>query len=119
MRNGAQRFCAPCQTSPRAVAHPTLSNSPLSAPKEAPRSGARLQGILASLTTTVAVVYLAAAPARALTQDEISNLSGPDRENILIEGAKEEAKMLWYTSMIVDQAVRPMIASFGKKYVLF
>jgi iron(III) transport system substrate-binding protein len=77
---------------------------------------ARLRGIPASLTTIGVVVYLTASPTLALTQDEISNLSGPDRENILIEGAKKEAKMLWYTSMIVDQAVRPMIAGFEKKY---
>lgn len=76
----------------------------------------RPRGILTSLTTISVVMYLMASPTRALTQDEISNLSDPDRENILIEGAKKEGKMLWYTSMIVDQAVRPMIAGFERKY---
>jgi ABC-type Fe3+ transport system substrate-binding protein len=77
---------------------------------------ARLRRILGSPATIGVVAYMAASPTLALTQDEISNLSGADREKILIDGAKKEARMLWYTSMIVNQAVRPIIAGFEKKY---
>jgi iron(III) transport system substrate-binding protein len=34
----------------------------------------------------------------------------------LYEAAKKEGQLLWYTSLIVDQAVRPLIAAFNKKY---
>lgn len=68
--------------------------------------------IFASAILFSAAAGLFSSPAKALTQDEVSNLSGPEREKILIEGARKEGKMLWYTSMIVDQAVRPMVAGF-------
>lgn len=47
---------------------------------------------------------------------EIANLSGPDRQKILIEGAKKEGKLTLYTSLIVNQAVRPIKKGFEKKY---
>ncbi len=34
----------------------------------------------------------------------------------LYEAAKKEGQLLWYTSLIVDQAARPLISAFGKKY---
>ncbi len=34
----------------------------------------------------------------------------------LIAAAEEEGKVIWYTTMIVDQAVRPIAAAFEKKY---
>jgi ABC-type Fe3+ transport system substrate-binding protein len=58
----------------------------------------------------------APAVAKDLTFEEIANLKGPDREKILIEGAKKEGKLTWYTTLIVDQAVRPLLEGFGKKY---
>ena len=54
--------------------------------------------------------------ARAATIDEIANLKGPDRENVLIEGAKREGKVMIYSAMIEDQALRPIIKAFHEKY---
>ncbi len=34
----------------------------------------------------------------------------------LIDAAKAEGKVVWYTTMIVDQAVRPIVAAFEEKY---
>ena len=34
----------------------------------------------------------------------------------LYEAAKKEGKVVWYTSLIVNQAVRPLVEAFGKKY---
>src|SRR6185312_7546101 len=34
----------------------------------------------------------------------------------LYEAAKKEGEVVWYTSLIVNQAVRPLIAAFNKKY---
>ncbi|MEX6508459.1 ABC transporter substrate-binding protein [Jiella sp. M17.18] len=46
---------------------------------------------------------LAAAPADAASQE-------------LVQAAEKEGTVVWYTSMIVDQAVRPLVAAFEKKY---
>jgi ABC-type Fe3+ transport system substrate-binding protein len=34
----------------------------------------------------------------------------------LYEAAKQEGQVVWYTSLIVNQAVRPLVAAFNKKY---
>ena len=52
----------------------------------------------------------------ALTNEEIALLNRPDRQKILEEGAKKEGKLVWYTPLIVNQAVRPLKDSFEKKY---
>lgn len=51
-----------------------------------------------------------------LTVEQIAQLSGPDREQKLIEGAKKEGKLVWYTALIANQAVEPMIKAFEQKY---
>jgi ABC-type Fe3+ transport system substrate-binding protein len=37
-------------------------------------------------------------------------------DDALYEAAKKEGEVVWYTSLIVNQAVRPMIEAFNKKY---
>jgi ABC-type Fe3+ transport system substrate-binding protein len=51
----------------------------------------------------VAVVLLACPPARAA-------------DNALYDAAKKEGEVVWYTSLIVNQAVRPLVDAFTKKY---
>ena len=34
----------------------------------------------------------------------------------LVEAAKKEGKVVWYTTLIVNQAIRPLKAAFEKKY---
>jgi ABC-type Fe3+ transport system substrate-binding protein len=34
----------------------------------------------------------------------------------LIAAAKEEGQVVWYTTLIIDQAVRPLVAAFEEKY---
>ena len=69
---------------------------------------------LVSLVALVAVTDVGAAVGRSV--EEIANLTGADRRNILIEGAKAEGTLLWYTTLIVNQATRPIKAAFEKKY---
>ena len=52
----------------------------------------------------------------ALTVDEVALLKGPDRQKVLEEGAKKEGKILWYSTLIVNQALRPIKEAFEKKY---
>src|SRR5215218_3741016 len=47
---------------------------------------------------------------------EIANLQGPQREQILVEGAKKEGKVVIYSAMIEDQALRPITQAFRAKY---
>src|SRR3954463_10001029 len=44
----------------------------------------------------------------------IRNAGGADAA--LIEAAKKEGKVVWYTTLIVNQALRPLKAAFEKKY---
>jgi len=66
------------------------------------------------LLFTIAV----AAPVAALsaTVEEIALMKSSNREKILIEGAKKEGKITFYTGLIVDQVVRPVKAAFEKEY---
>src|SRR5581483_5836662 len=59
---------------------------------------------------------LAARPAAALTESEIAIYSGADRQAMLEKGAHEEGAVLIYSGIIVDQALRPLVEGFQKKY---
>jgi iron(III) transport system substrate-binding protein len=54
--------------------------------------------------------------AQAASVEEIALMKSPNREKILIEGAKKEGKITFYTGLIVDQVVRPVKAAFEKEY---
>src|SRR5438552_14420634 len=63
-----------------------------------------------------AFFLLPPAGVHAATVAEIANLNGPDREQILVEGAKKEGKVILYSAMIEDQALRPVMQAFRQKY---
>ena len=52
----------------------------------------------------------------AASVEQIALLKGPDRQKVLVEGAKKEGKVVWYSTLIVDQLVRPVKAAFEKEY---
>ena len=52
----------------------------------------------------------------AASVEEIALYNKPDRQKVLVEGAKKEGKVSWYTSLIVDQVVRPLKEAFEKEY---
>jgi ABC-type Fe3+ transport system substrate-binding protein len=41
---------------------------------------------------------------------------GADRAKVILDGAKKEGKLVFYSSMIVNQALRPMTEAFMAKY---
>lgn len=49
----------------------------------------------------------------ALSIEEIALLKTADRQRVL---GKKEAKLLWYTTLIVNQALKPLKEAFEKKY---
>jgi iron(III) transport system substrate-binding protein len=72
---------------------------------------------LVSVVFLLAVWFVTLPPVLgALTVDEVALLKGPDRQKFLEEGAKKEGKLLWYSTLIVNQALRPIKESFEKKY---
>lgn len=48
--------------------------------------------------------------------DKIATYKGADREKMLLEGAKKEGTVTFYSSLTVDQMLRPMIDGFKAKY---
>jgi iron(III) transport system substrate-binding protein len=61
-------------------------------------------------------VVLCAHSASAQAPDNILKFSEPDRQQKLIEGARKEGQVAFYSAMIVNQALRPIADKFGKKY---
>jgi ABC-type Fe3+ transport system substrate-binding protein len=85
--------------------------------------GVVLASLLLAACTPSAASPPAAAPAASApaqpaqrTVAQIATLSGPDRQAILEEGAKREGALMWYTALIVNQAVRPLVDGFNQKY---
>ena len=62
------------------------------------------------------VVVLCAHSASAQAPEDIFKYSGPDRQQKLIEGARKEGQVAFYSALIVNQALRPIADKFGKKY---
>jgi len=73
---------------------------------------------LSSLRALLALAALLAwaSLARAASVEEIALMNRADRQKILVEGAKKEGKVSWYTTLIVDQVVRPVKEAFEKEY---
>ncbi len=64
----------------------------------------------------VCLVAFGAGEARALSTKEILNYKGADRQTMLLKGARKEGRMVIYSSLIVDQMLRPLTEGFKKKY---
>jgi ABC-type Fe3+ transport system substrate-binding protein len=72
----------------------------------------------ASLLIFGAFITLGAGQAAAQTapSDNPAMYRGPDREQRLLAGARKEGEVTVYSSMIVDQALRPIVDGFEAKY---
>jgi len=64
----------------------------------------------------VLATVLSVGAAAAQAPDDIFRYNGPDRQQKLIEGARKEGQVVFYSAMIVNQALRPIADKFGKKY---
>jgi iron(III) transport system substrate-binding protein len=61
------------------------------------------------------VVTLSMGPAQARSIKELALYNGPDRGKILLEGARKEGKLNWYTSL-GGKSYKAIAAAFRKKY---
>jgi ABC-type Fe3+ transport system substrate-binding protein len=75
-----------------------------------------------SSTQRIAAIVVAVAAAigptiaRALTAEEVLNYRGPDRQQVLEDGARKEGAVFVYSGMIVNQLLRPLTEAFERKY---
>jgi iron(III) transport system substrate-binding protein len=76
----------------------------------------RLYGLSAAGFAAVIAMAVGAGPASALSTKEILNYKGADRQQMLLKGARKEGRMVIYSSLIVNQMLRPLTEGFGKKY---
>ncbi len=53
---------------------------------------------------------------RGATVEDVALMKSAERQKILVEGAKKEGKVSFYTGLIVDQVVRPLKEGFEKEY---
>jgi iron(III) transport system substrate-binding protein len=83
-----------------------------------PRSARDTQARLAiRISAAFFMTYLLSTAGWAQSPDQsILTYMGPDRTEKLIEGAKQEGELTYYSAMIVNQALRPLTAAFQKKY---
>ena len=56
------------------------------------------------------------APARGQTAPDILTYRGADREQRLLEGARKEGQLVFYSSLTINQVLRPLADAFSKKY---
>src|SRR4026208_2517281 len=68
------------------------------------------------LVCGIATAGLSSAISFAASVEDVALMKSPNREKILIEGAKKEGKVMFYTGLIVDQVVRPVKDAFEKEY---
>jgi iron(III) transport system substrate-binding protein len=69
----------------------------------------------AGLCLIAALTFGGAAQSYALSNEEIANLTGPDRQKILEDGAKKEGELLWIGSFNEDNA-QPIVKGFTARY---
>lgn len=53
---------------------------------------------------------------QAASVEDVAMLKAAERQKILVEGAKKEGKLSFYTTLIIEQVVRPMKDAFEKEY---
>ena len=77
--------------------------------------------IIATIRPLLLALIVLASATVALAQDASpsdtpATYRGTDREQRLVDGARKGAQVTVYSSMIVDQALRPLIDAFQTKY---
>src|SRR5262249_47155903 len=76
----------------------------------------RIQTIAMLFAVVLCAQSLSAHLASAQGPDDIFKSNGWDGQEKVIEGARKEGQVTFYSAMIVNQALRPIADKFGKKY---
>ncbi len=75
-----------------------------------------LSSDFAAWVGVVLIVLWAAHFTAAATVEEVARAKTANRQTLLEEGAKKAGKPLWYTILIVNQALKPIREAFEKRY---
>ena len=76
----------------------------------------KMRRIVARFATLLLTLVFLNGTGFAATAETVALLKSPDRQKILIDGARKEGKVVFYTGLIVDQVVRPLKDAFEKEY---
>ena len=68
------------------------------------------------ISLTLLATILVCQSVQAASVEEVALMNRADRQKILVDGAKKEGKVSLYTTLIVDQVVRPVKDAFEKEY---
>ena len=79
------------------------------------RQYTRTGGMLALLAAGLLAGSCAFAQAQPRTMEELAAYAGPDREQILLDGARREGELMLYHSMPKED-MQPVVDAFEKKY---
>ncbi len=74
------------------------------------------RGLFTCAVATVIGVTFGIANVNAQSVQKILNYSGADRQKVLEAGAKKEGKLTVYSALTINQALRPLVEGFQKKY---
>ena len=71
---------------------------------------------MAAASLSVATIAFVPTAVSAQSVDAVAKMTGPDRMAKLEAGARKEGEFMLYTSLLVDDGVRPLQEVLGKKY---
>ncbi|HZE32484.1 MAG TPA: extracellular solute-binding protein [Actinoallomurus sp.] len=76
--------------------------------------GHRVVGVLCAAVVTLAGCGQGAGAGKKVA--EVAQYTKADRTNMLVEGAKKEKKLVWYTTLIPTEVSKPLADAFHRKY---
>src|SRR5215510_10394884 len=71
--------------------------------------------IVAILVGTLFIAPASAQTSKPSSAADLASYTGPDRERLLVEGAKREGKVVWYTTLAAEQN-KQIANAFETKY---
>jgi iron(III) transport system substrate-binding protein len=71
---------------------------------------------VAALVSLAVLSTASQAQTRPTTFEDLAKYKGADRTQILVEGAKKEGKVTWYTTFVLQPLVEEIIKGFSAKY---
>jgi iron(III) transport system substrate-binding protein len=80
------------------------------------RSGMPRRTAFVACAMLLSALVLTGTPANAAGAQEILLSRGPDRAQIILNGARKEGQVVLYSAAIVNQAVRPLADAFMRAY---
>ena len=73
----------------------------------------KFNALVIALSLTIPFIF---EPSKAMAGDDPLTYGGADRQEVLVNGARAEGEVVFYSAMIVNQALRPVSEAFMKKY---